>query len=271
MAFNTSTILNKKNMNVHKNMNLRYIALWIKHPVYSGIAEEVGYAFNSETRFVCNYLSKCIRKKKILMQGFNMISVNLVKGISPSIRLSNVDKCLTISVAVEDSLLDSLGKMRSVEERAELFLRLLEEAYTFAKDYLSHCMETLMECHDQFRQANYLNEWTFWKKTVPDAKLRIQAYLTNQNFKLLFEVFNRKSGDLMMSHTIFQTLPDELCFDYKFRKVLFDEEQKKVIILDHVGKHRFVIGIENIHNNEIKVEYLYEDDEYDKRLSKDES
>lgn len=228
-------------------MKLRYVALNIDHPIYSGFTDEQFiFEFNKNTEFIRNYISKAIRKYHYETDGtFNMLLVNLCTG-DGGCKILKVFSTLDIRLVVLPDEVEKYLKMTDPVAKYEYYLSLLERGYRQAKTFKPLPINELLEIHQQFREQGYKNEWLFKKVRITpfNMVLYFKCYFTTSEFRLELEAYDIKTKALISSGIIKETSPHELCFEKSFKKIMIDNN--KLTILDFISKPAFEIDLDKI-------------------------
>lgn len=215
-------------------MKLRYISLHIESEYDSGIDKNFSYKFSDNSRFISNYLSKAVRKFKIEIDNFKMISICPSDKINEiTVRLLPYDEVLKIEIPFHKDEQQSYLEIMSWEKRYEYYLSLIEKGFRIANTYCDIQLDRLLEMTEQFRANNYKNDWLFAKKILRehDLYLFFKCYFTHCDFRLELEVYNHDKNSLLLKKIVLQTEPSEFCYDYRFRKI--EMLPDKIIIWDN--------------------------------------
>ena len=251
-------------------MKIRYITLHFEHPLYSGFPDE-GFndKFNWNARFVSNYLSKAVRKLNLETDGtYKMISVNPNANRSYS-KMCYVDYVLASDIYITSEEKERYKQMKSLTERYEFYLSLLERGYMQAATFKEGVpVESLLSLHQQFRDGGYKNEWLFKRKPVRDFGIYIylKCYFTSFDFRLELEVYGLKTKEFVTKGVVIQTPPDEVCYDYKFKEIALKND--KLVILDFLGHPRYEMDLHELSVGNFNVKYLNDDDIRDIELDR---
>ena len=173
-------------------MYLYYIAFRIE-PGYFSHDDPLAYSFLFNTRFICNYLSKKVRKHKIQLQNpFSMLCVSLDNR--EYLKESQTFHVIDSHLEVQCEEITKYRGMTSLIDRYEWYLSLLERGYRLAADTADTGIpfDTLKGIHDSFRNEGYKNEWLFKKIIVKEYGLTIylKCYFTTFDFRLTLEAYN---------------------------------------------------------------------------------
>lgn len=233
-------------------MYLRYIAI-------SGSSEKGEFhAFAerlySNSRFICNYLSKEVRKLKLDTSPYNML--NFIPSLTESsihIWDSDVVNCKLCLSQLE---IDRLNNMKRLEDRYEYYLSFLERGYRYVSESIPIPVDSLLYLHDQFRAGGYRNEWLFKKKMIREYGLYVflKCYFTTFDFHLDLEAYDLKQTRLIAKDTIFRSFPNELCFSKDFRSIRV--EGSKLQILNFLGDSEMEVDLDALAQGLVTVDYI---------------
>ena len=132
--------------------------------------------FSFNARFLCNYLSKEVRKLNIAGDGtYNMISVVLSTNHSDCRLRYGTDypDVLSVSLHISDDEQREYNAMTDLNDRYEFYLQQLEKGYLYASKFKKVPIAELMKLHEQFRINDYKNEWLWKKRLIRDYGLYI--------------------------------------------------------------------------------------------------
>lgn len=242
-------------------MKLRYIGMQVK--AFKNETEfysDFSYKFDFNVRFIDNYLSKAVRKLKIETSNIKMIGITLhPKEEGCKMIAENVlEVCLHYTKADMQQLL----QLSDLNARFEYYLHLHEKAYMLAvkAGYSEINIVKLMHIHYLFRANNYKNEWIWKKKAIKEFNIYIifRCYFTTFDFKLVLEVYNKKKDNLIIKGTVLKTLPDEICFSYKFKNI--EIKDGIIIIYGFLDNPMFHINIKDLIIGHFNCKYVYEEE-----------
>lgn len=202
--------------------------------------------FSFNARFLCNYLSKEVRKLNIAGDGtYNMISVVLSTNHSDCRLRYGTDylDVLSVSLHISDDEQREYNAMTDLNDRYEFYLQQLEKGYLYASKFKKVPIAELIKLHEQFRINDYKNEWLWKKRLIRDYGLYIffKCYFTTFEFRLELEAYDIHKTALLTKGVVFRTGPDEIFFDKDFRKL--EIQNGKLMILDFLDKPNFEIDL----------------------------
>lgn len=243
-------------------MKIRYISLCIEHPLYSGFSDEAfNLKFNKNARFICNYLSKAVRKLNMETDGtYKMISVH-PHVIQNSSKMYYSDYALSNTIYVSSKEMEQYTQMVNLTERYEFYLSLLERGYIQAATFKEEVpVDTLLSLHQQFRDGEYKNEWLFKKKQIRDFGIYIylNCYFTSFEFRLELEAYSLKTKELVTKGVVIRTPPNEVCYDHKFKQITLQDD--KLVILDFLEHPRYEMDLHKLSDGIFNVKYLDDKD-----------
>lgn len=240
-------------------MKLRYIAIWADYQFDDKLEKKIRVQFDDNTRFICNYLSKAVRKLKIETDSYTMLGI-VLHPTTGGIHVNEIDKCLIVHLCYTIDDYKVLYGLTNLTSRYEYYLSLLQRGYEMAVagGHEEICIVKLLQLHEQFRALGYKNEWLWKKRQLKDKGLYIyfKCYFTTFDFQLELEAYTLKTKELLVKETVFQTPPDEICYAKDLRKVLY--EQDKIVILDFCDYPMFEIDLPKLCQGECHVTYLDE-------------
>ena len=233
-------------------MYLWYIALSIYE--YDSRFDEFCDKFDFNSRFICNYLSKAVRKLRI-ETPFTMICITLGTDNRPN-RYREYDRGVSTWVTFTSEDIARYEAMTKLEDRYELYLGILEQGYRQISEDYDIKMDSLLSLHDEFRKNGYKNEWVFKKKRLKelDLSLILKCYFTTFEFRLELEAYDYKCNHLLCNGVLLRTPPDELCFDYLFKSIIVDSD--KLVILDGFETPRISIDLTQLRSGIFKPTYI---------------
>lgn len=243
-------------------MKIRYISLCIEHPLYSGFPDEAfNLKFNKNARFICNYLSKTVRKLNMETDGtYKMISVH-PHAIQNSSKMYYSDYVFSNAIYLSSKEMEQYTQMVNLTERYEFYLSLLERGYIQAATFKEEVsVDALLSLHQQFRDGGYKNEWLFKKKQIRDFGIYIylNCYFTSFDFRLELEAYSLKTKELVTKGIVIRTPPNEVCYDYKFKQIALEDD--KLVILDFLGHPRYEMDLHKLSDGIFNVKYLNDKD-----------
>lgn len=238
-------------------MIVRNISLYIDFD--SGFEEGFRIDFNSEVRFINNYLSRQVRSLKIPTDGtFNMISVSPSKEIKFPCRIVG-EKALQVRIPFDQNHYSSTkGKSRYA-----YYLKLLKDGYELGKKCKPIPIKELQELSSNFEKAEYKNEWLHKKKTFKEFDIKVELYcaFTATNFKLNIQIDSVKEKRNLISENIFTTAPYEVAFKPLFKDIIVQGES--LIITEIYNRPKVKISLVNIYNKNFTYEVLENGLEYE--------
>lgn len=215
------------------------------------------YRFNFNVRFICNYLSKEVRRLNLFGDGtYKMISVRL-RNTPSSCKLTygtDFPDVLSILLYISEQDQITYNNTTDLTERYEFCLKLLERGYAFASQFKELPLESLLNLNDKFRENNYRNEWLWKKKLIRSYGIYVffKCYFTTFDFRLVLEVYDKKCSTLLTKGVVLRTGPDELFYHKEFRKLEIIDD--KLIIKDFLDKKNFEFDLHQLSKGIFNVE-----------------
>lgn len=233
-------------------MKLRYITLWGYYDIANSLGEEFRTKFNDNCNFICNYLSKAVRKLNIETSEFNMLGIELSNS-EDCVHLSNTDKSLRVKIKFTQADKEEYLNNKNLKSRFEYYLSLIEKGYKMAVSagYSEICIVKLLQIHKMFRKNNYKNEWLWKKKQLKNNGIYVyfKCHLTTFDFRFELEIYNLKKTKILNHCILLQTPPNEFCYSKDIRKLKITNSE--LIILDFLDKPKIIIDLTSIMNDNI--------------------
>ncbi|ALR29245.1 hypothetical protein ATE47_01285 [Chryseobacterium sp. IHB B 17019] len=196
-------------------MNLRYITLGLDYETYIENDNQIRYDFQLNTRFICNFFSKAIRKYKFKTDGtFNMLSISVHedKIEAPSIVPLDV---LKVELPFDRTHYE---KIRGSED-CDFYLDIFEEGFKKAADFKQIPLDILLTLLADFRTKNCKNEWIFKRKKFKehDLEITLTCEFTTNYFQIVATANQLSSEKELVKGVIIRTEPDEIIFQNMFK------------------------------------------------------
>ena len=217
--------------------------------------------FGFNCYFVWHYLSKMIRRYHCGLDiDCKSISIQLTFGadcINPDKTAFKCLNCLNASIHIFKEEFDSYLHEPLSSKRYEYLLQWLERGYHYINQYYRLPLDILIDLHNMFRENEFRNESLFKAVTCKSSNntVFLTKVLTEYDFHLKLEIVDRATKQLLLSGSVFRTLPDELCYKHLCRSV--SVEGQKLIIYDFLEKPAFSIDyLNSIRGKDIHIESL---------------
>lgn len=181
--------------------------------------DEVSDPFSFETRCLCNYVQRPMRKMRIETEGFNNIVIRGDPSPDEKSRLVH-EKSLRVPFVPDlERYKDSTD-----EEKQQYFIEILTEGLHSANDFQSLPLSALLELVSEFRAGGYRNCWTHKSKLLRGYGVRaaLGCELTMHEFKLTLSV--SRKNETVIAKQILSTKPDEICFYHQFKDIVIRDE-----------------------------------------------
>ncbi len=205
-------------------MNLRYIS--ITCDCNCSFTNEFVNIFAYNTRFICNWMSKNVRKLKIPTDGtFNHINV-VVSTNENSCRISS-QNTLRVTIHWTEKNIEEYLTLRDEGKRIQLYLNLLRKGLIRAADFYDIHLNELLSLIDVFQQNGCKNEWLLKSTYNKDWNLRIMftCHFSTSDFKLKLTLSDSKKNKIA-EKIVFRIYPDEIFFANRIKQYFV----KKLII-----------------------------------------
>jgi hypothetical protein len=219
-------------------MKLRYISLGLEYNYYSKADNLLRYDFLLRTRFISNYFSREVRKYKIEVDGFNMLSIALLPDINNSYSTLTAINVLEVYLPFKRERYDLVRGTNDCNYYLELYELGFVEASKSSKIPLSILLEIL----HAFKLGGCLNEWTHKKKQFKSENLNIElkCEFDTNCFQLRLIISSLDTKEIVFNGIIARTEPDEVLFEKMFKDILIEDD--KIIVTDNSDSPRFIIN-----------------------------
>ena len=239
-------------------MELRYIytrsSVWeqYKEDMYSDFA----LTLQANERFICNWLSKAVRKLHIETSPQIKALAFTHSPIETSISIDFSEGIVHCNLLLSATDQERLQQMSILEDRYEFFLSYLERGYKAVSERIILPIDQLLDLHDQFRLNRYRNEWLFKKKMIREYGMYVflKCCFTTFDFHLELEAYDLKKTHLIAKGVVFRSFPDEMCYEKDFRSIIVDGPYLK--ILNFLGNVEMVVDLEALAQGRVAVDYI---------------
>jgi hypothetical protein len=231
-------------------MNLWYINIWLNPE--TGYDTDYRYAFLLRTRFISNYLSKQIRKRRFKTDGtFHMISVDPTPHEPKECRIVP-DRSLNAEVHFDK---DRYEKAKDTGD-FEYYLELFETGFSKASKWKDVPLDSLLSLIGDFREKGYKNEWRHKKKRFKeqDIEVILDCRFTTNDFELIATINQISTKKELCSGAVITTDPDEVCFDKLFKDILIDKAN--IVITDAFNCPSVFIDLKDALNKKLSFRLL---------------
>lgn len=235
-------------------MYLRYISLTISDSCNFG--SKYNYDFKCHCRYICNFLSKEVRKYKVLTDGtYNMIAIEAGILCQPKIIY---DKCMVVSAPFDK---DRYEKVRGTND-ASYYLELIRIGLEQAFEYRKLPLQVITDLMNAFSVVDEKNEWIHKRVLFREAGVKaiLLCKFSTNDFKVIAQFSSLKTNELLCEGVVIRSVPDEIAFDFCFRDLL--EINNRIWItdflkspyiyfeIDDILSHNFVFGFSNQYIND---------------------
>lgn len=178
--------------------------------------------FSFRTRFIGNYLRRQLRSLHFEPQGYKRLLIYACQELPATNHIFNDHLCVCISF--DKDKYDKLTKEDLPDSFIEMFLSGIKKAqqtHKVPEDFLLNILS-------DFRNNNYKNEWLFKSKNFKEigVKAVLNCEMTIEKFSLTLNLFRGK--EIVFSEEILETLPDEICYHYRFKDIVFENNKIKI-------------------------------------------
>jgi hypothetical protein len=195
-----------------------------------------GLLFRNQTRFICHFVQQYVAARKVQANGFTRICV-VCTTIAAESTFKNSSNVLVVEVPFAMAEYEAAAE----DDLPEYFIGLLEAGLIKAcrDEVLPAALFT--DAIESFRALDYKNRWVHSTKLFRSSGItcRLLCELDLSWFHLVLEV--ERKGDVIFSHEILRTLPDEVVYAHRFKEVRLRGQTLRVE--DKFGKPLFELNV----------------------------
>jgi hypothetical protein len=193
-------------------------------------------SFAFQTRFICNYVQRCVAARKVQAEGFSKICV-VCRTLASESSFKTSSNALIVEVPFDIADYEKTAR----HELPEYFLGLLEPGLIKASREQHLPVEPFQEAIETFRALCYKNQWVHSAKAFRShgLKCRLLCELDLSSFHLMLEV--KRGGELVFSQEILRTLPDEVIYAHRFKDLSLEGET--LLVKDKFGRSLFELNL----------------------------
>lgn len=213
---------------------LRKRAGLAEHPMYHW---EFKSDFSYETRALCNYLLKRVRKLRFETDGFNQIAIKA--SLEPSSDLI-LDSSNNIRCQVPFNFDRYQRTPKSRQALSELQIELIKAGLDKINAEFRLPTGAYLEAIDEFRKADYLNEWVVKSIYFKAHGLRCQLLASFDVAVFEMNLIVKRAGNTIYTEMILETKPDEILFNRTIKDICLIDNHLALIepIRDKVIWHK---------------------------------
>lgn len=227
-------------------MNLRYISLTLSNDIEPDTV--ACYIFKCHVRFICNFMSKAVRKYKYETDGtYNMISI--VAGES-RVPYQGCNDYIEVYVPFAPVRYEAVKGTDDVG----YYLELLSEGFKIASQFKDIPMSLFENILEDFETAGYKNCYKIKSHLFRglNIKAMIEGLFTTNDFSLYFSAYSISPKRLLCEGIVARSQPDEIIFQHCFKDITVDEEW--LYIMDFIPKALIRIRIADLKNGNLYYE-----------------
>jgi len=181
-----------------------------------------GRDFSFQCRFIGNFLRRQLRLSNFEPKEFKRLLIYCcINNLNPNKIFNNY---LCVSIPFEKTRFDNLTKA----ELPDFFIELYKQGILKGQQTHELPVDFLFDQLDEFKKDNYRNEWEFKSKTFKEIgiKATLSCKMNLDAFILSLKLF--KKNEMVFCKEILNTFPDETCYHYKFKDLVFEND--KIIV-----------------------------------------
>ena len=185
------------------------------YPEILDFGEKIAFPFKLQTRSLCNYIERFVKKEKYQTKGYNRVCFIGRKQGDLNNRVNSS------RVLVVEFFLDEQKYIKTEKNLLnEYFISLILSA-TSNCDYPLP-KESISAAIDEFREIGYKNEWVFKKKRARGKiDFSLICKLSMDEFLLNLEV--AKDGVIIFCDNILKDTPNEFVYGYHLNDINLDK------------------------------------------------
>lgn len=217
-------------------MLLKHIYLYLNLDEYP---DELATPFGFRTRYICNFLEQRLKSEKFHADGFSKICVQGTSSPQETCPIVS-DNAAVPSVRFDQALYEALGQ----DGHHELFIAMLREGLEKCSRHHNIPLSPFEDSLKEFRRGSYKNEWTHQSKLLRPVGLRasLLCSLDPDRFQLTLRLDHK--GEAVFNEPILETMPDEIIFAHRFKRVVLDGDD--VVVEDKFGAPTFSLRLSSL-------------------------
>jgi hypothetical protein len=178
--------------------------------------------FEFRCRFIGNYLKRRLTKSGFEPMDFNRLAINGCVDKLYSNRIS--ESYLCVAVPFDKNRYDSLTK----EEMPDFFLDMYKKGILRAQETHQLPVDFFLKELGEFKINGFKNEWEFKSKICKEIGIKATLFcrMTLDAFTLSLVLYKNK--EVIYNREILNTFPDETCYHYLFKDLIFEDD--KIIV-----------------------------------------
>jgi len=227
-------------------MYLRYISLILSNDIEPDTV--ACYIFKCHVRFICNFMSKAVRKYKYETDGtYNMISI--VAG-------GSFEPCQGSNDYIEVSVPFVPERYQAVKGTDDVgyYLELLTEGFKIASQFKGIPMSLFENILEDFKNAGCKNIFKIKSHLFKglNIKATIEGRFTTNDFSLHLSAYSISPKRLLCEGIVARSQPDEIIFQHCFKDITADKEW--LYIMDFIPKALIRIRIADLKKGHLYYE-----------------
>lgn len=201
--------------------------------------KDIVYPFKYQSRSICNYLERHLKKIKFNTDGFKRVCFVGKSKPSPEgfVNSSNV-------LVVEIPFDEEQYKMLERNQLNTFFTKLLSGGIERCKKHYDIPGDELLEWLQNFNEIGCVNKWVFKTKAIKElgVKCILNCNLTIDAFYLNLDVV--KGQEIIFSDEILSTVPNEIVFVPMFKDVSLVGDC--IVVSDKYGDPIYSISVNEL-------------------------
>jgi hypothetical protein len=186
-----------------------------------------GRDFEFQSRFIGNFLKRQLRLSAFEPKDFKRL---LIYGCVNELNNNKTfNSFLCVSIPFNNVRYDSLAK----DELPNFFIEMYKEGILKGQQTHELPVDFLFRELEKFKNTKYINEWEFKSKTLKKIGIKATLFckMTMEAFTLSLVICKKK--EVIYKKEILSTFPDETCYHYQFKDIVF--ENNKIMVTGWYG------------------------------------
>jgi hypothetical protein len=201
--------------------------------------DELVTPFSFQTRYVCNFIERYLKKAKFNADGFSKMCICGRAKPTGKSRIQCVN-ALVVEVGFDVARYHGLSQ----DEFSEFFLSMIQAGIEKGSSTHSLPKAVLLDALENFRESGYKNCWIHKAKKIPNTRIKatLECKLTINDFSLCIVI--AEGVKILHRECILQTKPDEIIFQHQFKEIVCTEG--KLAVIGKFGKELWSMPLQRI-------------------------
>lgn len=175
--------------------------------------------FQFQSRFIGNYLRRQFRSANFEPKGYKRLLVNVCQLECPPNKMGTFySSDLCVYLPFEKNKYNNLPKDQLADFYIDLYLKGIQKAqqtHAFPEPFIQEKL-------DELKSNGYKNEWEFKSKTFKEIGIKATLFCVMTIDAFSLSLILSKKKEIVFRKEILNTLPDEMCYHYQFKDIVFE-------------------------------------------------